>query len=197
MSSRYIEATVDNNVIVNGAKAEEHIMQLSSLSIPYNFQKNPPSQDKINKKMAMIQNGENIKLTIDEHNNLLNGYASYLAYIKLGYKECACMIVEQEISTNISMPKKLLIYEAAGGKCYICGRKCNRFGEAVTNTFEHDNLNATLDHLVPLRKGGTNDYTNLRLCCRQCNTLKSDFTFSEELVKVIKNELREKGLLQD
>lgn len=30
-------------------------------------------------------------------------------------------------------------------------------------------LIATLDHVVPVSKGGTNAYTNLKLACAKCN----------------------------
>lgn len=32
--------------------------------------------------------------------------------------------------------------------------------------------NSTLDHLLPRRRGGTDDRSNLRLACRQCNRTK-------------------------
>jgi 5-methylcytosine-specific restriction endonuclease McrA len=33
---------------------------------------------------------------------------------------------------------------------------------------------ATLDHLVPLSKGGTNDFYNFALACYRCNHIKAD-----------------------
>lgn len=41
-------------------------------------------------------------------------------------------------------------------KCSYCGR------DLYPQT-------ATVDHVVPLSKGGTNDYENLRLSCARCN----------------------------
>lgn len=32
---------------------------------------------------------------------------------------------------------------------------------------------ATIDHVIPLSQGGTNDVQNLRMCCGECNIHKS------------------------
>lgn len=32
----------------------------------------------------------------------------------------------------------------------------------------------TVDHKIPVSKGGTNAKTNLVICCRHCNSLKND-----------------------
>ena len=34
--------------------------------------------------------------------------------------------------------------------------------------------NATVDHKIPLDKGGTNDLDNLQTACRPCNQLKDN-----------------------
>jgi 5-methylcytosine-specific restriction endonuclease McrA len=38
---------------------------------------------------------------------------------------------------------------------------------------------ATVDHLVPKSRGGTNDRSNLVLSCKRCNEEKSNLTDSE------------------
>ena len=47
------------------------------------------------------------------------------------------------------------------GYCSYCSRKVGR-----------DKL--TIDHYVPVSKGGTNDNNNLVLCCQQCNSSKGN-----------------------
>jgi len=37
----------------------------------------------------------------------------------------------------------------------------------------------TIDHFVPLTKGGNNFQYNMVICCHQCNTLKADFLPNE------------------
>lgn len=56
-------------------------------------------------------------------------------------------------------------------KCWICGCK-------VISTYGKDNCYnkdaATLDHVIPLAKGGTHTKENIKTACRQCNAIKSD-----------------------
>jgi 5-methylcytosine-specific restriction endonuclease McrA len=47
----------------------------------------------------------------------------------------------------------------AAGRCYYCGQ-----------TIESSRL--TMDHVVPLAKGGRSEKNNLVACCKECNTKK-------------------------
>lgn len=51
-----------------------------------------------------------------------------------------------------------------------CGEKCAYCGQAVK---------LTVDHIIPLSRGGANDITNIALVCRICNSSKGDLTPSE------------------
>jgi 5-methylcytosine-specific restriction endonuclease McrA len=42
-----------------------------------------------------------------------------------------------------------------------------------------NNLNRSVDHLVPLARGGRHTATNLRACCVECNTSKGDQLLDE------------------
>ncbi len=50
------------------------------------------------------------------------------------------------------------------GRCFFCERKLWR-----TPGRRHAKRNPTLDHLVPLIRGGTHAEDNLRASCRECN----------------------------
>lgn len=50
------------------------------------------------------------------------------------------------------------------GECYFCGKKTK---------------NLSVDHLVPLSRGGTDDPTNLVAACHHCNQLKGNKTPKE------------------
>lgn len=56
-----------------------------------------------------------------------------------------------------------------GNRCYYC-----------TRTFEGDGRRGrTLDHLIPLSRGGTHEMSNLVLACSKCNGVKGDMTWWE------------------
>ena len=69
---------------------------------------------------------------------------------------------------RISFPvwlKKQIVYRDRG-YCQHCGCQVESV-DLVDGAFE-------LDHMVPLKQGGTNDPTNLVLSCKHCNASKGD-----------------------
>lgn len=50
--------------------------------------------------------------------------------------------------------------------CYYCGIKLTR-------------VIATYDHVIPLSRGGVDDYSNMVWCCKKCNHSKGDRTPAE------------------
>ena len=62
--------------------------------------------------------------------------------------------------------EKKTVYARGDGRCGICGRPV---------AFK----NMTIDHIVPLSKGGTNDFENLQPACSLCNMVKSCLTMDE------------------
>lgn len=58
--------------------------------------------------------------------------------------------------------EKKTIYAKNNGKCAICGKPVMY-------------KKMTIDHIVPISQGGTNDFSNLQLACHSCNRLKNDF----------------------
>ena len=49
--------------------------------------------------------------------------------------------------------------KTASGTCYYCNQKV-------------DYANLTMDHIIPLSRGGRSTRDNLVPCCKQCNTRK-------------------------
>lgn len=70
---------------------------------------------------------------------------------------------------QIKKPTREVVYENSGGKCGLCGR------DVSLDDF-------TIDHVVPIARGGTNEIDNLQACCSRCNKLKSDMK-NEELMQ--------------
>jgi 5-methylcytosine-specific restriction endonuclease McrA len=56
--------------------------------------------------------------------------------------------------------------DAAGGICLGCSK--------AVNLRPNDPLEATIDHVMPLSKGGQHVLSNVQLLCRQCNCAKGD-----------------------
>lgn len=54
-----------------------------------------------------------------------------------------------------------IVFEKGQGICALCGRPVNK------NFF-------TIDHIVPLNRGGNNEIDNLQIACETCNRLKND-----------------------
>ena len=63
--------------------------------------------------------------------------------------------------------------EKKNARCIYCNRKLNI-------------QNATMDHIVPISKGGNNCQVNLITCCFVCNNERGDMEFTKYLK--LKNE---------
>jgi len=63
-----------------------------------------------------------------------------------------------------------VVFERDKGVCHICGTKTRR---NFTKGKQPSNY-ATLDHVIPLNKGGLHCYENVKIACKSCNSEKSD-----------------------
>ena len=73
--------------------------------------------------------------------------------------------------------------------CFYCGKHLN-------------DDNRTIDHIIPVKQGGRDKGDNLVACCKECNTLKGDFTIPQLVIDLDKqlkfaksNPLREARLI--
>ena len=60
--------------------------------------------------------------------------------------------------------------------CFYCGKKMSR-------------LNKTVDHIIPIKKSGSNNIDNVVICCRKCNNIKGGYTLYE-LIEQMKKRYR-------
>jgi 5-methylcytosine-specific restriction endonuclease McrA len=59
-----------------------------------------------------------------------------------------------------------------GGLCCVC--------EEPVNLVHDDPRQASIDHIIPVSKGGTEALANLRLACASCNSHRGNDDISEE-----------------
>lgn len=69
------------------------------------------------------------------------------------------------MSVPINIKQKLLL--KTNGVCYYCRRRL------VLKKKRHSEI-VTVDHYIPLSKGGYDDFDNKVPACRKCNNLKAD-----------------------
>lgn len=83
---------------------------------------------------------------------------------------------------NFSVSERSAVYTKTEGHCAICGK-------FVPYT------EFTVDHIVPLAKGGSNDLSNLQCACGVCNRIKQDILpeeLMEKLVEIILFQVQKK-----
>lgn len=72
------------------------------------------------------------------------------------------------------------LFKRDAGVCYLCGRRCNAEDYVMNGeTFIAGDWYPSIDHVIPLAKGGKHSWDNVRLAHRRCNSLKSDKIVSE------------------
>ena len=70
-----------------------------------------------------------------------------------------------EPDLSITLPKLFIRDE---GRCQICGRELSFTGNPNGKYYP------SIDHIIPLSKGGKHEWKNVQLACRKCNTIKCD-----------------------
>lgn len=67
------------------------------------------------------------------------------------------------------------LFKRDKGVCYLCGCKCDYEDFTVVNgNVIAGDWYPSIDHIVPLSKGGAHSWKNVKLAHRRCNYLKSD-----------------------
>lgn len=67
------------------------------------------------------------------------------------------------------------IFERDGWRCQLCHKKVNKHLSAP-----HP-MSASLDHIIPLARGGTHEPSNCQLAHLTCNSTKSDRAWNDQL----------------
>lgn len=79
------------------------------------------------------------------------------------------------------MPRwmKELIFVEQAGKCHYCGRQCQPTDGKIMEIEEQPDDLFTIDHITPVRLGGSSRRSNLIGSCKACNAKKGGGTISE------------------
>ena len=81
---------------------------------------------------------------------------------------------------QFSQTERMAVYNNSKGRCGICGKFI------PYNSF-------TIDHIIPLAKGGTNAMDNLQVACGVCNLIKQDIlpeNLMKKLTEIILYQMR-------
>lgn len=72
------------------------------------------------------------------------------------------------------------LFKRDAGVCYLCGGRCNTEDYVMRGeNFIAGDWYPSIDHVIPLAKGGKHSWSNVKLAHRRCNSLKSD-KFAED-----------------
>lgn len=72
--------------------------------------------------------------------------------------------------SKISLTK---LYKRDNGRCYICGCSCDyEDHQVIGGAFVVGPSYPTVEHVIPLCKGGTDSWDNVKLACHSCNSKK-------------------------
>ena len=76
------------------------------------------------------------------------------------------------VDRDITLDK---VFKKDEGRCHICGKECNINDYIVKNgVFIAGNYYPSIDHVIPLAKGGQHSWDNVKIAHRICNSLKKD-----------------------
>lgn len=76
------------------------------------------------------------------------------------------------------------LYQRDGGTCYLCGNQCDwNDGVIKDGTFVAGQQYPSIDHVIPLSKGGRHTWENVKLSCRGCNSRKGPRQYAPNIAK--------------
>lgn len=163
------------------------LIYIDYINVPCSLLNHMPSDKKINAKIVGLNLGILNLVTLTSNKSVIDGFSIYTIfknnkeiYIPYTIKNKKTSYGGCSEYTRTDFRKAL--FEERNGKCYIC----NRDMVLKSNSTNKYRL-ATVDHIVPLAKGGSNDKDNCIICCSLCNQLKGDKMLTDELRENIKN----------
>ena len=81
---------------------------------------------------------------------------------------CKCSVFDNTINLEY-------LYNRDRGICKICGEPCDYDDKIIKNNVVIvGNRYPSIDHIIPLSKGGSHTWDNVQLAHKLCNSIKSD-----------------------
>ena len=127
-------------------------------------------------KATVFQNYDDAVGTISKHKGKCKSYRIYdvTDLASADFNEINRQKQQKKQSRRTYTQKeRSIIYKKDNCKCYLCGKEL-LYSEM------------TLDHVIPLAKGGKDGLENLRCCCTNCNRWKAD-SYSNDFEGKISN----------
>lgn len=153
-------------------------MSIDKISMPTIYTHTPPRKEKINNHIMYYLEHGTLKhnIVVTQKGMLVDGYCSYIVAVVCGIDSVQCELntkklkygIEKNRNINNRQHKRKILYNRQGGKCAICGKTL----QIDDSTSVDDYL--TLDHILPVCRGGSNGLMNLQGLCRRCNYNKND-----------------------
>ena len=154
------------------------MMDIDKIKMPTIYTHMPPRKEKVNNHMLYYMEHGALKhnIVITQKGLLIDGYCSYIVAVMCGISSVQCEINTKFISrrvdgknrkVNNAQHKRKILYHRQDGKCAVCGMQLQ-----IDDCTSEDYL--TLDHILPVSKGGSNGLMNLQGLCRHCNYQKQD-----------------------
>lgn len=83
------------------------------------------------------------------------------------------------VDKDISLKR---LYKRDKGICYLCGEPCDYNDKIITDEGHYivGETYPSIDHVIPISKGGKHSWNNVKLAHHRCNTLKSDSLIDSE-----------------
>ncbi|MDV4829859.1 HNH endonuclease [Enterococcus faecium] len=82
------------------------------------------------------------------------------------------------------------IIKAKGNKCCWCGCECTNEFEIVRGQPQPLPHTATIEHLIPIAKGGQHNMRNVAIACHKCNQEKADKPLDKWIVMMNTKKVR-------
>lgn len=93
------------------------------------------------------------------------------------------MIANGSFDSTITLIK---LYKEYEGECYLCGGTCDwNDKEERDDTVVVGKLYPSVEHIIPISKGGTHTQDNVRLAHHYCNAIKNDKKIIEDTGQLV------------